>query len=310
MLKISLVSTLYHSEKYLPEFYARIQSIFQELQLTDYELILVNDGSPDSVLPMALDLLKTDKHLKIVDLSKNFGHHKAIRAGLEQASGDLIFLIDVDLEEDPEILALYLKTWLAEPELDVIYGVQAQRKGKWFERISGSIFYGILHRLIVVDYPADQLTARLMTRRYVNCVLQFTERTTELWSIFAMTGFNNKGLTAEKKSKGSTTYSFYKKLAMAFSIIVSLSNKPLYWVFFSGLGLILFAVLLSIFGIFAGIEIKNISLKTNLIVMIALTAIIVCGVGVVGIYVAQLITEVRKRPHYIIRKIYTSEDFN
>ncbi|MBC8109423.1 MAG: glycosyltransferase family 2 protein [Verrucomicrobia bacterium] len=172
-MKISLVSTLYYSEKYLSEFYNRTKKTLQELQLTDYELILVNDGSPDTVLSMALDLVKTDEHLKIIDLSRNFGHHKAIRAGLEYASGDLIFLIDADLEEDPEILSLYLKTWLAEPEFDVIYGVQIHRKGKWFERSSGSIFYAVLHQLTEVDYPADQLTARLMTRRYVNSVLQF-----------------------------------------------------------------------------------------------------------------------------------------
>ncbi|MBC8109424.1 MAG: hypothetical protein H7Y04_00025 [Verrucomicrobia bacterium] len=116
-------------------------------------------------------------------------------------------------------------------------------------------------------------------------------------------------MTTEKKSKGSSTYSFSSKVAMAVSTIIGLSDKPLYWIFFIGFSLIFLAVLLSFIGLFVSSEIKNIPSHLILTIIIGLVGIIICSFGVVGIYVSYLFTEIRQRPHSIIRKIYTSEDF-
>lgn len=139
-MKLSIVSTLYQSSPYIDEFIRRVSVCAQ--QITEaYEIILVNDGSPDDSLHKALIAQRQDTHLKIVDLSRNFGHHEAGMAGLEQAQGEFVFLIDSDLEENPELLLQFWSELTRRPDVDVIYGIQEQRKGGWFEQFSGYLFY-------------------------------------------------------------------------------------------------------------------------------------------------------------------------
>ncbi|MCK5847885.1 MAG: glycosyltransferase family 2 protein, partial [Caldisericia bacterium] len=145
-MKISVVTTMYYSSPYLKEFYKRI---IEQIKLltNNYEIIFVNDGSPDTSLEITKSLLKKDRHIKILDLSRNFGHHKAIMTGLAESNGDLVFLIDCDLEEEPELLSdFFLKMQTA--SCDVVYGIQEKRKGKWFEKLSGSLFYKCRNKLI------------------------------------------------------------------------------------------------------------------------------------------------------------------
>jgi putative glycosyltransferase len=145
-MKLSIVSTLYQSSPYIDEFIRRVSVCAQ--QITEaYEIILVNDGSPDDSLHKALIAQRQDTHLKIVDLSRNFGHHEAGMAGLEQALGEFVFLIDSDLEENPELLLQFWSELTRKPEVDVIYGIQEQRKGGWFEQFSGYLFYIIFNKL-------------------------------------------------------------------------------------------------------------------------------------------------------------------
>jgi putative glycosyltransferase len=125
-MKISVVTTLYKSAPYIGEFVERTRSALKTLT-DDYELILVDDGSPDDSLRIAVALLQTEPRLKIIELSRNFGHHKAMMTGLEHASGDLVFLIDVDLEEPPELLGRFYPV-LRDEELDVVFGFQKTRK--------------------------------------------------------------------------------------------------------------------------------------------------------------------------------------
>ena len=129
----------------------------------DFELILVNDGSPDDSLQIALSLHRRDRRVRIIDLSRNFGHHQAMMTGLSYARGDLVFLLDSDLEEEPEFLETFyerLKTTAA----DVVFGVQKKRKGRLFERVSGVIFFKLFNALSTHPIPKNVITARLMTR--------------------------------------------------------------------------------------------------------------------------------------------------
>ena len=143
----------------------------------DYEIVLVNDGSPDNSLDIAVQLTESDSHVVVVDLSRNFGHHKAMRAGLEHSSGETVFLIDSDLEEEPEWLISFSEQMTADKS-DVVYGVQKERKGGWFERWSGSVYYAILNWLLNIDHPRNIITTRLMTRCYVNALLSHKESET------------------------------------------------------------------------------------------------------------------------------------
>ena len=127
-MKFSIVSTLYQSAPYIVEFYQRATAVAQQFAGDDYEIILVNDGSPDNSCELAIKLTETDNHVVVIDLSRNFGHHKAIMTGLVQALGEYIFLIDCDLEEEPEWLSRFTMK-MGREQCDVVYGVQERRKG-------------------------------------------------------------------------------------------------------------------------------------------------------------------------------------
>src|SRR5262249_52612674 len=141
----------------------------------DYEIVFVDDGSPDNALAVALEIVNRDPKVSVVELSKNFGHHKAMMTGLSQARGDLVFLIDVDLEEPPEILGEFYRE-LTEKSADMVFGVQQERHGTWFQRTSGEAFYHLYNLLSTNVVPRNQLRARLMTRRYVDALVRHREQ--------------------------------------------------------------------------------------------------------------------------------------
>jgi putative glycosyltransferase len=162
-MDLSIVTTLYCSASHLEEFYARMCAV-AERTANNFEIILVNDGSPDNSLEVALSLYRKDHRIRVVDLSRNFGHHKALMTGLSHARGDLIFLIDSDLEEEPELLEAFQKE-LKATRADVVYGVQEKRKGKLFERVSGTLFFKILNILTSHPIPENVITGRLKTKQ-------------------------------------------------------------------------------------------------------------------------------------------------
>jgi len=304
-MRISVLTTLYYSENYIREFYERTLACLKELQVS-YELVIVDDGSPDNSLQIAIELTQKDPNVKVIELSRNFGHHQALLTALSQATGDWIFLIDSDLEEAPELLLVYWNELQKNQDIDVIYGVQQQRKGNWFERISGKWYYKLFNLISNINYPADTLTARLMNRKYVQAVLQYPEREMDLWCLFQMAGFKQKPLTVSKASKGTTTYTFSKKLKIALNTITSVSHKPLYFIFYIGLLMSFFAsayIAWALWQYFAYDD--KIEGWTSIAISIwAVGGIITFCIGIIGIYLAKMFSEVKQRPHSIVRNIH------
>ena len=219
-MKLSIVGTLYYSAPFLREFYERVSGVAKKLCDEDYEIIFVNDGSPDESLLIAIDLFKEDPHVRIFDLSRNFGHHQAMLTGLEKARGQKVFLIDTDLEERPE----YLEDFNRELECtgcDVVYGVQDDRKGGWFERWSGALAYFIFGQLIDVEHPKNVVTMRLMKRSYVNALLEFKEYEVTISFLWAITGFDQRPQVIRKLKRMGTSYSFGKKFDHFINAITS-----------------------------------------------------------------------------------------
>lgn len=287
------------------EFYGRVHEAVSKI--TDhYEIIFVNDGSPDNAAAAVLQLQVKDPRIVLVDLSRNFGHHQAIFTGLEAAQGDFVFLIDCDLEEDPELLQLYWTKMQEDPTIDVVYGVQAKRKGGRFERISGALFYKMLNALSDFEYPANTLTARLMKHQYVKAVTSFSEKTLDVWAIFIFAGFRQVGLTVQKKSKGTTTYTFAKKLKRSIEVVTSISHRPLYFIFFIGLAWsLLSAIGLIVILIKKWLYDVNIEGWTSIMASLWLIGgIITFLLGVIGIYLSKMFLEIKGRPISIIKGIY------
>ncbi len=304
MTQLSIVATLYQSGLYIQEFYERVSAVAKTLA-DDYEIVLVNDGSPDNSLGLAIDISKKDNRVTVVDLSRNFGHHKAIMTGLANAKGEKVFLIDSDLEESPEWL-LDFSQRMIETESDVVYGVQRTRKGRFIERYSGEIFYSLFRFLTRIDLPRNFVTARLMSRRYVKALLRFDEREIFLAGLWHITGFVQTPFTVDKDSLSATTYTFSKRLSLLVNSVTSFSNMPLKAIFYFGLFISFFAlVYISYLVINWGFGEKPLGGWTSVMASIwLLGGLIISFIGVVGVYLSKVFSETKRRPYTIIRHIY------
>lgn len=308
-MRLSIVTTMYYSRSYLHEFYNKARTAILKTEF-DYEFIFVNDGSPDDSLQVALELQQLDHKIKIVDLSRNFGHQRAIMTGLKEASGEYVFLIDCDLEEDPALLSLFWKKMQEAPGVDVIYGVQIKRKGKWFERMSGKIFYKTLSLLSSVEYPENTLTSRIMSRKYVDAVTSFSEKELDLWGVFILAGFNQAPILVSKGDKGSTTFTLAKKIRRAIEIITSFSHRPLYITFFLGI----FSFLVAIINITV-ILYKKMVLKIDVEGWASILAsvwliggMILFMLGIFGLYLSKMFLEIKNRPLTLIKNVYATKN--
>jgi putative glycosyltransferase len=304
-MKLSIVATLYKSANYISEFHQRISKIAKELSDEDYEIILVDDGSPDNSLEIAVESSKLDHHLVVVELSRNFGHHKAMMTGLEQARGDRIFLIDSDLEEEPELLTVFSKH-MDHTACDVVFGVQESRKGKWFERKSGQWFYGLLNKLTNLNLPENVVTARLMTKDYVQALVQHKEREVFMAGLWHITGFDQRPYTIKKHSKGDTTYTLRKKLSLLVNSVTSFSNAPLVGIFYIGLSIFFLTMIYIAYLVINWLCFSRpLSGWTSVMASIwLLGGMLISFIGILGIYLSKIYSETKQRPYTIVRKIH------
>lgn len=304
-MKLSVVATLYQSARYIAEFHQRASAVARQLVDDDYEIVLVNDGSPDNSLDLAVQLAESDGHVVVVDLSRNFGHHKAMMTGLAHAQGERIFLIDSDLEEEPEWLQSFTQTMSAE-QCDVVYGVQESRKGSWFERWSGQWFYRFFRALTGLALPENIVTARLLTRRYVDALLLHKEREVFMAGLWHITGFVQCPHTVKKHSTSDTTYTFRRKMSLLVNSVTSFSNAPLVSIFYIGISISIFSTLYIVYLFIHWIFLaKPLSGWTSVMASIwLLGGMVISFIGVVGIYLSKIFSEAKQRPYTIVRQVY------
>lgn len=304
-MKLSIVATLYRSAPHIDEFYRRASAVARQQAGEDYEIVLVNDGSPDDSLERAVALTEKDAHVVVVDLSRNFGHHKAMMAGLEYAEGELIFLIDIDLEEEPEWLNNFSELMNSE-RADVVFGVQQSRKGGLLERWSGELYYTVFNWLSNIDHPRNITTARLMTRRYVNALLQFKERELVISCLWVITGFKQCQYPVKKHGSSVTTYNLAKKLTHVANSITSFSEIPLRLIFYMGAFIFACSLLYAATLVFNRIFLSHpVDGWTSVMVSIwLLGGMVISFVGVLGIYLSKIFSETKRRPYTIVREVY------
>lgn len=304
-MKLSVVATLYCSEAYISEFCERASAAAREISNSSYEIVLVNDGSPDRSLDIAVAISESDPHVVVVDLSRNFGHHRAMMTGLAHARGELVFLLDSDLEEEPEWLISF-DAQMAAQHCDVVFGVQQTRKGGWFERWSGDLFYRLLPMISGIDMPRSMVTARLMTRRYVDSLLLHEEREIDIGGLWVITGFEQRSQVIKKHSTSESTYSLRHRFSLLINSITAFSNLPLIGIFYVGLAMLLVSGAFASFFVAQWLLIdRPVSGWTSVIVSLWLIGgMVILFLGVIGIYLAKMFSEVKRRPYTIIRKVY------
>ena len=306
-MKLSIVAPLYQSASHINELWQRLSAVARQLVGADYEIVFVNDGSTDNSLDLAVRLTETDANVVVVDLSRNFGHHQAMMTGLAQCVGELVYIIDADLEEEPEWLTDFAALMQRE-HCDLVYGVQAQRKGRWFERWSGKLYYGLM-RLLGESRPENWVTSSLMTRRYVNALLRHEERALDMGGLFVITGFEQRGQLVTKRNYSPTTYTFGKKFDLALNSITSFTTRPLVAIFYAG-AIITFISFAFIWYVIIGwLLYKPLSGWTSVIASIwFLGGLIIFFIGALGIYLSKIFLETKRRPLTIIREVYGGQN--
>jgi putative glycosyltransferase len=303
-MHLSIVTTLYRSAPHLVEFHERITKAAREVT-SDYEIIMVNDGSPDDSQRVAQEICDRDPNTSVLELSRNFGHHKAIMTGLGASSGDWVLLIDCDLEEEPELLRPFYEA-AQQPGVDVVYGVQKQRKGAWFERASGVVFYWLINLLSTFPVPHNLVTLRIMRRAYVDSLVQHRDHELFLAGLWALTGYNQVAKEMTKLTLSPTSYTLGRKFWNLVNAITSFSTKPLTGIFLLGcvisVGAALTGAYLAVRRLFFGALLEG---WASIMVSIwFLGGLLMFSIGVIGIYLSKVFVETKPRPYTVVRSVH------
>lgn len=302
---LSIVSTIYRSELTLREFVRRCRASAEELG-GDYEIVLVDDGSPDGSRGIALELASSDPRITVVELSRNFGHHHAMLCALEWARGDCVFLIDSDLEESPEWL-LEFAAKAGEGSCDVVYGVQERRRDSGLRAFGGRLHYLLRRVLVDPNYPTDVTMARLMSRPYVDALLLHRESTSTILDLWVATGFRQLGVPVEKLSVSPTTYSFVDRARMLMSSFVIASGRVLVASSLFGLFAVVLALIASVALVVQwGLIGRPVPGWTSvMLVVIFLGGSLLLTSSLIGLNLARVAMEVRGRPRAIVRAVHS-----
>jgi putative glycosyltransferase len=303
-MKLSIVTTLYRSASHIQEFYERATRAAASLT-PDYEIVFVNDGSPDDSLERVLRLYERDAHVRVVDLSRNFGHHKSMMTGLEHARGDLVFLLDVDLEENPAWLSDFHAV-MVRSGADVVYGVQTNREGGVFDRLTAGLFYRMFNAMLDNPIPENILTARLMTRRYVASLVQHRDREVAFAALGVLAGFTQVPIDVRKDVRRESTYTIGHRVAVFVNALTSFSSRPLVYIFYLGCAIMLVSGLYGAFLIWRALRGEvGVPGWASLIVSVwFLGGVTVFCIGLIGIYLSKVFTETKDRPYTIVRALH------
>jgi putative glycosyltransferase len=302
--QLSIITTVYRSSTFLDEFYARISEAARKLDVS-YELLFVNDGSPDDSARVLSAIATKDSKVSVIHLSRNFGHHEAAFEGLLRARGDNVYIIDCDLEEQPEWLADFWAAMKADPGKDLIYGVSADRTGSAFNRFAGRVFYKVFNLVSDFKIPENVMTTRIMTRRYIKALAGFSERMVVMAGIYEMVGFQSGALIKQKTSRRSPSYSFLRRYRLMINSIVSFSSIPLELVFYSGIAITLLSILISLALVY-GWLVSNLIVPGWVSILMSIWlvgGIIISFLGIISIYLSVIFKEVKARPRTIVMEI-------
>ena len=304
---ISIVATLYRSERYINEFVRRCSEAAERLA-QPYEVILVEDGSPDRSLEVALAAAEKYSFIRVVELSRNFGHHAAMMCGLEHAQGDLVFLLDSDLEEDPGWLDDFHSA-LQEHEVDVVFGVQEVRREQGLTRLLARQFYRLRRILLDHRMPQDVTTARLMRRDYVDALLRHGETTSPILDLWVRTGFRQRAFPVVKLATSPTTYSLKARATLFLDTFVVGSGRLLLASSLGGLAVVLLAVVsgLALLLRWAVFDRPSPGWTSVMLTVLLLGGAILFAVSLIGLNLTRVAEEVRRRPRHIVRRIYGPE---
>ena len=303
---LSVVVPCYNEEEVLPSTHERLLRLLESRYPGAFEIIYVDDGSRDRTSALLRVLQRGSPGVRVVIFSRNFGHQLAVSAGIDQARGDAVVLIDADLQDPPEVIPAMVERW--EAGVDVVYGVRSARLGETaFKRWTAKAFYRVLNRLSDVAIPQDTGDFRLMDRRVVDVLRSMPEGDRFIRGMVAWAGFRQEGLSYQRDPRfaGETKYSFRKMVRFAVDGMVSFSIRPLRlatWLGFGAAGIALLGVAYAVLA----------RLLTDqwvpgwaalFVAILFVGGVQLIALGVIGEYVGRLFMQSKARPMYVTAEL-------
>lgn len=301
-LLLSVVVPVYNEKDGLQEFYDRTKRVLLGMAGLEHEIIFVDDGSSDASADIIAQFVRQDVRVRLLKLSRNFGHQIAITAGIDAARGDAVVVIDADLQDPPEVIVRFIEKW--QEGYDVVYGMRETRDGETVLKVwTASIFYRILKSLVSLDIPVDVGDFRLMSRRVVEHLKAMQERDRFVRGLVSWIGFRQIGLLyrREKRYAGETKYPYRKMIRFALDGITSFSSIPLKMATIMGYltSLIAFAYACSVIvQKFMGYTVQG--WATIMVGLLFLGGVQLICLGILGEYIGRIFNETKGRPLYIV----------
>ena len=310
-IAFSIVVPIFNEEENLPELYRRLSSVMQPLcaqrsfESAGFEIILVDDGSSDSSWHIINELHKTDKRVTGLSLSRNFGHHVAISAGLDNAAGQTIIIMDGDLQDPPEEIPNFVAK--LKEGYDLVFGVRAQRSDTLSRKVLSWLFWFVFKVLLKLDITTKQSMMRIMNRRYLDSFKRISEKNRFLAGLFAWTGFRQTSIIIKHDPRyaGTSKYNLWKMIKLTFNAVTSFSYLPLQLAGFLGMIIALISFLAGIFLIVQRFlyKIDVAGWASTMVSILFMGGVQLAFLGLIGEYIGRIFTEVQNRPLYLIKEI-------
>ena len=302
MIKYSIVVPLYNEELVIEETHKRLSAVMQGTN-EEYEIIYVNDGSRDKTPELAKEIMQKDKNVCLINFSRNFGHQTAITAGMDNARGQAIVVIDADLQDPPEIILDMIAKW--KEGFDVVYGRRSVREGETvFKKVTAKVFYRFLSSLTDIDIPTDTGDFRLIDRKVCDALKSVKEKNRYIRGLISWLGFKQTDVTYVRKERfaGTTKYPLKKMLKFAGDAITSFSYKPLKLAAYMGYAISIASFLYLIYVIIRKLTIGDFDSGWASIVAISLffNGVVLIVLGIMGEYIGRIYDECKNRPLYVI----------
>lgn len=306
----SVIVPLYNEEAVIEESYRRLKRVM-ECTKDNYEIIFINDGSIDKTKYMAEDICRKDGCIKLINFSRNFGHQAAITAGMNEAVGEAIIVIDADLQDPPEVILQMLEKW--KQGYEVVYGKRTKRNGeKLLKKFTAMVFYRLLKKMTSIDIPVDTGDFRLIDRKVCDALNSLPEKNRYVRGLVSWVGYKQTFVefTRQERFAGETKYPLKKMIKLAFDGMTAFSYAPI--TIMSSLGGIIFFIGLvsTAYVLIKHIYLNIAILSLGLIMSINLImfGLIFIGIGIMGEYIGRISDETKSRPMYIIDSKVSCKD--
>ena len=307
---ISIVAPAYNEEDVIEKFYLRITKILSALSEYNYEIRIVNDGSEDNTVKICHRLLDNDPHISFLSLSRNFGHEIAVAAGLDYAKGDIIILMDIDLQDPPEIIPQMIDKY--EEGYDIVNAKRKSREGEtWLKKFTAEMFYKVFSASSgKVRMPKNVGNFRLISRRAVNAFKELRETHRFARGLFCWVGFPTIEIEFEREARaaGKTKYNYKTMINYAIEGLTSFTTAPLRWAAYIGIITAIFAILYMIYVFWMAIT-KDPNLQKGwssmMIVLLFFGSLQMIFLGIIGEYLGRIFDETKNRPLYYIEEYTT-----